>query len=319
MASEVVEASGHLIDSGILNGIFDTVIRHNAAFEVVRFTIGKTNDEPSLLPMRVTRRHRRGRPDVVENLVPLGCLIVSKQDVTTRVADQDGCAPVDFYSTTNHETHIRRRRQVAAGRRSAHGRGHRPRRRPAPRAGNCATSGRATRRLRRRRDPRRADVPGSRPPRLRVHVQRGVVGAARRGGRRPRRRDDAGGPGRRRTDRDRRRPGRRPYRRRAVSGAVDSRGASCRSCCRATPSPFTTSSSRCSARRSASTSKPAAPSKAGTITTCARSTPCVAPAASAQAVEQGIVKSGIITSARKAASSTCSPAASATMVRCPRR
>ena len=54
MASEVVEASGHLIDSGILHGIFDTVIRHNATFEVVRFTIGRTNAEPSLLTLRVT-------------------------------------------------------------------------------------------------------------------------------------------------------------------------------------------------------------------------------------------------------------------------
>ncbi len=54
MASEVVEASGHLIDSGLLNGIFDTVIRHGGTFEVLRFTIGRTNDEPSLLSMRVT-------------------------------------------------------------------------------------------------------------------------------------------------------------------------------------------------------------------------------------------------------------------------
>jgi lysine-ketoglutarate reductase/saccharopine dehydrogenase-like protein (TIGR00300 family) len=108
VATEVVEASGHLIDSGILNGIFDTVIRHNASFEVMRFTIGKTNDEPSLLRMRVTADTEEAVRTIVENLVPLGCLIVSKQDVMTQVADLDGCAPADFYSTTNHETHIRR-------------------------------------------------------------------------------------------------------------------------------------------------------------------------------------------------------------------
>ena len=43
MASEVVEAAGHLIDSGLLNGIFDTVIRHGGSFEVLRFSIGRTN------------------------------------------------------------------------------------------------------------------------------------------------------------------------------------------------------------------------------------------------------------------------------------
>jgi len=109
--SEVVEASGHLIDSGILNGIFDTVIRHDASFEVLRFTIGRTNAEPSLLSMRVTAASEEGLHKLVENLVPLGCLIVSGQDVLTRAADQDGCAPVDFYSTTNHETHVRREGQ----------------------------------------------------------------------------------------------------------------------------------------------------------------------------------------------------------------
>ena len=108
MASEVVEASGHLIDSGILNGIFDTVIRHDATFEVLRFTIGRTNAEPSLLSMRVTASTDEDLRRVVENLVPLGCLIKSRQDAITRAADQDGCAPIDFYSTTNHETHVRR-------------------------------------------------------------------------------------------------------------------------------------------------------------------------------------------------------------------
>ena len=108
MASEVVEASGHLIDSGLLNGIFDTVIRHNASFEVIRFTIGKSNDEPSVLRMRVTADSEDAVRTVVENLVPLGCLVASKQDAMTRVADRDGCAPEDFYSTTNHETHIRK-------------------------------------------------------------------------------------------------------------------------------------------------------------------------------------------------------------------
>ena len=108
MASEVVEASGHLIDSGILNGIFDTVIRHNASFEVLKFSIGRTNAEPSVLSMRVTAASDEDLRKVVENLVPLGCLIKSRQDVMTRPADQDGCAPVDFYSTTNHETHVRR-------------------------------------------------------------------------------------------------------------------------------------------------------------------------------------------------------------------
>ena len=108
MASEVVEASGHLIDSGILNGIFDTVIRHGGSFEVVTFNIGRTNAEPSLLTMRVNADSDAALRNLVENLVPLGCQIVGGRDATLRIADHDGCAPIDFYSTTNHETRIRR-------------------------------------------------------------------------------------------------------------------------------------------------------------------------------------------------------------------
>src|SRR3990170_4802811 len=106
-ASEVVEASGHIIDSGILNSIFDTVIRHGGAFEVLEFRIGRTNEEPSLLTMRVRAQAAPALHELLNDLVPLGCYVTGARDALTRPADQEGCAPVDFYSTTNHQTHVR--------------------------------------------------------------------------------------------------------------------------------------------------------------------------------------------------------------------
>jgi lysine-ketoglutarate reductase/saccharopine dehydrogenase-like protein (TIGR00300 family) len=106
--SEIIEAQGHLIDSGILSEIFDSVIRHGASFEVITFRIGRTNDEPSLLRMRIAADGDEMLRDLMEDLVPLGCEVDRGTDATVEIADQDGCAPVDFYSTTNHETHIRR-------------------------------------------------------------------------------------------------------------------------------------------------------------------------------------------------------------------
>jgi lysine-ketoglutarate reductase/saccharopine dehydrogenase-like protein (TIGR00300 family) len=106
-ASEVVEASGHIIDSGILNSIFDTVIRHGGAFEVLQFRIGRTNDEPSLLTMRVRAPQAETLHDLLQDLVPLGCQVARPHDAVTRPTDRDGCAPIDFYSTTNHHTHVR--------------------------------------------------------------------------------------------------------------------------------------------------------------------------------------------------------------------
>ena len=105
--SEVVEAEGHLVDSHLLNAIFDKVIERRATFEVLRFDIGRTNEEYSRLTLRVAAPDRRRLQGLLEDLVPLGCQVVSAQEVLLKSADGVGCVPDDFYSTTNHRTYVR--------------------------------------------------------------------------------------------------------------------------------------------------------------------------------------------------------------------
>jgi len=105
--SEVVEAEGHLIDSQILNVVFDTVVKHNASFDVLKFNIGRQNDEPSSISMRISADTESGLEDVLEELVALGCRLTDDQDAMTRAAERDGCVADDFYSTTNHKTFVR--------------------------------------------------------------------------------------------------------------------------------------------------------------------------------------------------------------------
>jgi lysine-ketoglutarate reductase/saccharopine dehydrogenase-like protein (TIGR00300 family) len=105
--SEVVEAEGHLIDSQILNVVFDTVVKHNASFDVLRFNIGRRNDEPSFISMRISADSESGLDDVLEELVALGCRLSEDHDAVTRPAERDGCVADDFYSTTNHKTAVR--------------------------------------------------------------------------------------------------------------------------------------------------------------------------------------------------------------------
>jgi lysine-ketoglutarate reductase/saccharopine dehydrogenase-like protein (TIGR00300 family) len=105
--TEVVEAEGHLIDSQILNVVFDTVVKHNASFDVLKFQIGRSNDEPSFISMRISAATEEGLEDVLEELVALGCRLSDTQDALTRIADRDGCVADDFYSTTNHRTLLR--------------------------------------------------------------------------------------------------------------------------------------------------------------------------------------------------------------------
>ena len=107
LATEIVEAEGHLIDSQLMNAMFDTVVRHDAAFDVLEFRIGRTNDEPSFVSMRVTAKGPAALTEVLEELVALGCRVARTDDAHLASADRDGCAPEDFYSSTNHQTFVR--------------------------------------------------------------------------------------------------------------------------------------------------------------------------------------------------------------------
>src|SRR5947208_13412115 len=105
--SEVVEAEGHLIDSQILNVVFDTVVKRNASFDVLKFNIGRSNEEPSSIAMRISAPSGEVLSEVLEELVALGCRLADQHDALLRTADRDGCVADDFYSTTNHRTLVR--------------------------------------------------------------------------------------------------------------------------------------------------------------------------------------------------------------------
>ena len=104
--SEVVEAEGHLIDSRLLAAVFDKVIERGARYHVLRFTIGRTNEEFSHLEMQVTADTREGLRELVEELMPLGCHPRPQREIRLAEAG-DGFVPDDFYSTTNHRTQVR--------------------------------------------------------------------------------------------------------------------------------------------------------------------------------------------------------------------
>jgi len=110
---EIVEAEGHLIDSHIMEAVFDKVVEHQATFEVEEFRIGKTNSEPSYLRMRVQASSDETMARLLEDLLGLGCSPVSKGDAVLREVERDCCAPEDFYSTTNHRTQVRVKRKWA--------------------------------------------------------------------------------------------------------------------------------------------------------------------------------------------------------------
>ncbi|MGA7410110.1 MAG: TIGR00300 family protein [Bryobacteraceae bacterium] len=105
--TEVVEAQGHLIDSHIMESIFDTVVEFGGRFEVERFSIGRTNSEPSQLRLRVETPAAEQMEKMLGQLLGLGCSPVDSGDAEAKQAELDCGAPEDFYSTTNQRTLVR--------------------------------------------------------------------------------------------------------------------------------------------------------------------------------------------------------------------
>jgi lysine-ketoglutarate reductase/saccharopine dehydrogenase-like protein (TIGR00300 family) len=107
MHQEVVEAEGHLIDSHVMEQIFDTVVEYNGRFEVEQFRIGKTNAEASYLRLKVETAQLSDMQQLMSQLLGLGCSPVDTGDAELTEVERDCCAPEDFYSTTNHRTLVR--------------------------------------------------------------------------------------------------------------------------------------------------------------------------------------------------------------------
>jgi lysine-ketoglutarate reductase/saccharopine dehydrogenase-like protein (TIGR00300 family) len=108
-ASDTIEAAGHLVDSGLLSGIFDKIIELKCAYEVLKFDIGRTNDDASSIRMRLTAPDDATLEDLLQQLTMFGCHPVAERNAVLKPAEKARCVPDDFYSTTNHRTHVRLR------------------------------------------------------------------------------------------------------------------------------------------------------------------------------------------------------------------
>jgi lysine-ketoglutarate reductase/saccharopine dehydrogenase-like protein (TIGR00300 family) len=112
MQQEVVEAEGHLIDSHLMERIFDTVVEYNGRFEVEKFEIGRTNADPSRLRLKIETENAADMEQLLSQLLDLGCTPADSGQVELETVQKDCCAPEDFYSTTNHKTLVRYRGEL---------------------------------------------------------------------------------------------------------------------------------------------------------------------------------------------------------------
>ena len=108
---EVVEAEGHLIDSHLMEEIFDKVVEYQGRFEVETFRIGRTNSDASYLRLKVETPDQGSMEHLLQQLLNLGCSPIDNSDAQLKRIERDCCGPEDFYSTTNHRTLVRHKQQ----------------------------------------------------------------------------------------------------------------------------------------------------------------------------------------------------------------
>ena len=70
MPAEIVEARGHLIDSGDLQAILTTIVEHGAGYEIQQFDVGRTNEDVSQLTIKIDA----DLPAVTNGVAPAGSI-----------------------------------------------------------------------------------------------------------------------------------------------------------------------------------------------------------------------------------------------------
>jgi len=107
MASEVIELSGHIIDSWTLPRAWDVIMDRGGNFAVEEMRVGTSKTEPSYARLKVVAPDDETLELILSELQQFGAVLLHGNDVQTATVEQDGVLPAKFYSTTNLPTQVR--------------------------------------------------------------------------------------------------------------------------------------------------------------------------------------------------------------------
>ena len=106
-ASETVEITGHLMDSGILSMVLNDIRDYGGDHAVEKFDLGHDAGDTSYARVKVTADDDESLQRMLMRLQTRGVNLVDQGEVAVAEADRDGVFPDGFYSTTNLETKVR--------------------------------------------------------------------------------------------------------------------------------------------------------------------------------------------------------------------
>ena len=107
MPSELIELSGHIIDSWTLPRAWDIIMDRGGNFAVEQMRVGTSKTEPSYARLKIEAPNDEILELILSELQQFGAVLVHGSDVQTLPVEQNGVFPAKFYSTTNLPTQIR--------------------------------------------------------------------------------------------------------------------------------------------------------------------------------------------------------------------
>ena len=107
MPSELIELSGHIIDSWTLPRAWDIIMDRGGNFSVEHMRVGTSKTEPSYARLKIEAPNDEILELILSELQQFGAVLVHGSDVQTLPVEQNGVLPAKFYSTTNLPTQIR--------------------------------------------------------------------------------------------------------------------------------------------------------------------------------------------------------------------
>ncbi len=106
MPEELIELSGHIIDSLILPRVLTEIMERGGNFDVEEFRMGKKKTETSYARIRIFADTDASLIDILDTVQGMGALVAHDREAKWEEATMDGVFPEDFYSTTNLGTHV---------------------------------------------------------------------------------------------------------------------------------------------------------------------------------------------------------------------
>jgi lysine-ketoglutarate reductase/saccharopine dehydrogenase-like protein (TIGR00300 family) len=106
--SRTIKLEGHLLDSGLVNRVLDTIVAGGGSFQVANFTLGEQRLDTSVAEVKVSAPDSIVMADIMGQLIDLGAIdaVTDTSDVNLAPVTQLGVAADDFYATTIYPTEI---------------------------------------------------------------------------------------------------------------------------------------------------------------------------------------------------------------------